>query len=183
MNIVQAEICIQHTHTACIDQDSQNPAEQLNNSLARVISSCDLMVTPVHDPEWRKWSLGPDNTATDISDAFADYRAGPFLDYLARGWCRLEMFYNAYMPFRSARAKLFGGRLEQVMTEERRRPHLVYGTRELERGDTPVILRVLREDEIEIYNPENADGLDADIMQLLKQHMKELFETSPTLKV
>jgi hypothetical protein len=140
------------------------------------------MVTPVHDPEWRKWSVRPDGTMTGIDDAFADYKAHQFQDYLDRGWCRLEMFFNAYMPFRTARAKLFGGRLEQIMSEESRRPHLVFGTRELERREMPVILRALREDEIEAWKPENG-SLHPDSRPELQKHMKELFETSQILKV
>ncbi len=137
----------------------------------------------MHDPEWRKWSVRPDGTMTGIDDAFADYKAHQFRDYLDRGWCRLEMFFNAYMPFRTARAKLFGGRLEQIMREESRRPHLVFGTRELECGEMPVILRALREDEIDVYHPANGYLTSHKDVEVLKEHMKQLSKISISLKV
>ena len=69
------------------------------------------------------------------------------------------------------------------MIEEKRRPHLVFGTRELERGELPVILRALTQDDIEVYHP--ARGLvtnEADV-QVLEAHVNDLFKTSVALKV
>jgi hypothetical protein len=52
-----------HTHvrTACVNQDQPNPAEQLNGTLGQIIGCCDLMVTPIHDPDWKTWALEPFN--------------------------------------------------------------------------------------------------------------------------
>ena len=67
---------------ACINQDSHNPAQQLNGSMGRIIGSCDVMITPVHDPDWEDWCT--DDDGCQIEDVFKDYRATPFRDYLSR---------------------------------------------------------------------------------------------------
>jgi len=67
---------------ACINQDSHNPAEQLNGSMGRIIGSCDVMITPVHDPMWKEWAgVGG---GKKVIDAFSDYGAMPFQEYLKR---------------------------------------------------------------------------------------------------
>jgi hypothetical protein len=43
----------------------------------------------------------------------------------------------------------------QVMVAEKRRPHLVFGTRELELNEMPVVLRALCDDEFSMYHPGN----------------------------
>lgn len=67
---------------ACINQDSHNPAEQLNGSMGRIIGSCDVMITPVHDPMWQEWAHS--GGGKRVVDAFEDYGAIPFHDYLKR---------------------------------------------------------------------------------------------------
>ena len=74
---------------SCIDQDSHNPAEQLNGSMGRIIGSCDVMITPVHDPDWKVWAQAGDAVKLVI-DAFSDYKAIPFQEYLER--CALFSF-------------------------------------------------------------------------------------------
>lgn len=66
----------------CINQDSSNPAKQLNGSMGRIIGSCDVMLTPIYDPDWKTWD--PSCGGCTIMDAFTDYRASPFQDYIRR---------------------------------------------------------------------------------------------------
>jgi hypothetical protein len=150
---------------ACINQDCDNPAVQLKGSLGRVIGSCDMMVTPFYDPQWQARSSeipqahtsgGPDEVEQD-DDEFSFYDAPAFTDYLSRGWCRIEMFFNANIPMNPLRWKLFGGNLGRVMEQEKRRPHLVYGTREKDNGSMPVILPALRDHLFTKYHPGRGD--------------------------
>jgi hypothetical protein len=144
---------------ACINQDSANPAEQLNGSMAKIVGACDMMVTPVHDPSWHTWCS--QESATSFTDALAEYKAEAFQEYLDRGWCRLEMFYNANVPWDQVkqRLKYFGGKLQQAVIATGTRPHLVFGTRELDLGDEePVIVRPLRDDEFQRSKYHPASG-------------------------
>jgi hypothetical protein len=172
-----------YTHgylAACIDQDSGNPAEQLNSSLGRIIGSCDLMVTPVHDPSWRSWSSSGDH---EIRDVFQEYRAPEFLKYLERGWCRLEMFFNANIPVNTRREKLFSGKLQYVIAEEKRRPHLLFGTRERDLRAMPVVVGALGGEEFEKYHPAKGQLSDARDFLVIGAYVKELFEINKDLMV
>jgi hypothetical protein len=137
------------------------------------------MVTPLHDPNWRKWCV----EGAEIHYVFTDYQAEGFHEYLKRGWCRLEMFFNAYIPMRASRAKYLGGELKRIMVEENRRPHLLFGTREKELGKMPVILRNLTDEEFETFHPGQGlltDGSDSDI---IKAYVEELVKINRRLWV
>jgi hypothetical protein len=149
-----------------------------------IIGACDLMVTPIHDPEWRTWS--PDTTlerGAGKLGALSEYGAKSFKDYLRRGWCRLEMFFCAHMPFDAARGELFGGEIGRIMVEEKRRPHLLFGTREAERGDMPIILRPLKDEEFRSYHPaEGSLSKDSD-KQIINLYVDGLFRINGRLRV
>jgi hypothetical protein len=120
--------------------------------MGRIIGACDMMVTPIYDPNWKEWWDPQADPSPEC--ALTSYKAKAFQEYLERGWCRLEMFFNANMPFNTERERYFGGRLKQVMDEEKRRPHLVFGTREQELGMLPVIMHAVTPDEfVETYHP------------------------------
>jgi hypothetical protein len=171
-----------HIHSACVNQDG-NPAAELNGSLAKVIGSCDMMVTPIHDKDWQKWS----KNLTEIGDALTQYKAKQFEDYLSRGWCRLEMFFNANIPIdkRLERHEVFDGKLRRVMKEEGRRPHLLFGTRELcLQEEEPVILR-LRDDDFGKYNPGGEDARTVDPLDkdVISAYVEELYAINGKLRV
>ena len=132
------------------------------------------MITPVHDPQWRDW----DGNVVRIEDGFKDYKADAFADYLSRGWCRLEMFFNANIPFDSSRSRLFGGELARVMREEKRRPHLVFGTREMEKGpdEMPLILPKLRDSEFARLDPRTGDLTSKKDAFVIGEYVEELFQ-------
>jgi hypothetical protein len=170
-----------------VDQDSKNPAEQLNGSLGRIIGSCDMMVTPIFDPYWRNWSsdsseASPCASADVQRAAFKEYLAPSFIEYLERGWCRLEMFFNANMPLTAQRHRYFGGRLKEVMLEKRR-PHLVFGTREQELGEMPILLRALRDDEFVRYHPAKGKLSNNKDTVIISAYVEELFKINKNLKV
>jgi len=136
------------------------------------------MVTPVYDPQWKQWSKG----AKEIKDAFVDYLAPGFVEYLGRAWCRLEMFFNANVALNTGRAKLFEGRLKQVMVEEKRRPHLVFGTREQELGEMPLILRALRDEEFGKYHPGEGFVFDKRDTIVIGAYVKELYKINSKVR-
>jgi hypothetical protein len=119
----------------------------------------------------------------EIKDVFTDYRAKPFTEYLDRGWCLLEMFFGAYLPLSAGRAKLFGGKLQEVMVKELRRPHLLFGTREMELGKMPHIMRPLRGDEFEKYHPGRGDLTNPRDKVVIDAYVKELFNFNTQSKV
>jgi hypothetical protein len=166
--------------SACINQDSSNPAEQLNGSMERIIGSCDLMVTPIYDPSWEAWSWEGHGV---LLQEFEDYQAPAFKTYLERGWCRLEMFYNANVPMNAARAKLFGSKLRQVMEEQRRRPQLLFGTREKDKGDMPIVLPALRDELFNIYHPAEGDLTSKGDAEVINACVQELFRINRNLQV
>jgi hypothetical protein len=173
---------------ACINQDSANPAMELNGSLGQIIGLCDMMVTPVHDNNWQEWSMLRDHVnkpikIKEIKDAYEDYGAEPFAEYLARGWCRLEMFFNANMQLKAGREKLFGGKLKQVMEQEKRRPHLLFGTREKALNEMPIILRALRDEEFVKYHPGEGDVVKQDDKTVINTYVEELFKINAKLRV
>jgi hypothetical protein len=193
-----------HQHAACINQDHPNPAEQLNGTLGSIIGSCDMMVTPMHDPTWREWSSESvsnsfyyptsastgthdgDSCSCSLAKASSENSrnvSNPFSEYLGRGWCRLEMFFNSNIPLSVQRAKLFGGELRRVMTEEKRRPHLVFGTREKELGEMPVILRAVARDEFEKYHPGTGYLFDERDRAVINAYVGELYKINTMLKV
>jgi hypothetical protein len=164
---------------ACINQDSSNPAEDLDGALTRIIGSCDMMVTPIHDPDWRNWSI----ETQGINDPFHEYRAPDFVQYLGRAWLRLEMFLNANMPFSLTRHRLFGGALHDVVAREKRRPHLIFGTREKEQGEMPIILPALNDHDFEDYNPAKGTVTDPRDFKIINAYVEELLKNNRNLKV
>jgi hypothetical protein len=172
-----------YTHestTACVNQDG-NPAEQLNCSLAKVIGSCDIMVTPIHEENWQTWSKG----AGEIRDALTEYISEPFREYLSRGWCRLEMFFNANVPLKRElqRHKMFDGKLRQVMKAEGKRPHLLFGTRELMlEQEEPVLLRVSDVDFFK-YHPGGEDAVtrEQSNKNVIRGYVEELYSINGNL--
>jgi hypothetical protein len=153
---------------------------QLNSSLGRIIGSCDVMVTPVHDLEWATWGL--EQTAYDTKGfGYTDYGASGFKEYLSRGWCRLEMFFNANMPCNLMRNRLFGGLLQRVMIMEKRRPHLVYGSREHDLDMMPIVLPVLKDEEFANYHPGRGRFFDKRDAVLINRYIQELFQINSEL--
>jgi hypothetical protein len=158
--------------------------------MGHIIGSCDLMVTPVHDPDWHTWSSSHDGTSRgsnevnleDDQDAFEGYKAPAFKDYLKRGWCRLEMFFNANMPVKMGREKLFGGKLRELIGQGKR-PHLVFGTREKDREDMPVILPLLEDYLFEKYHPGQGNLSNTDDKVAIDAYVEELFKINQNLKV
>jgi len=135
----------------CINQEG-DPAGELRQ-LEKIIEYSDMLLTVVVDDEYNDWEYG--NT---VDGLITGYRAKPWIDYLSRAWCRVEMLYAANIPLQENR----GHRIQKFKAgvrgalERNYRPHLIYGTKELKMSFFAGILCPLQTKYLELYNP--ADG-------------------------
>jgi hypothetical protein len=166
----------------CVDQDLENPAEELNE-LHEIIAQCDALLTPVHDPEHGDWQYPP----LGWSDHYAEYEAEAFQEYWSRAWCAVEAMSAACMPVvpsASERGAVF--REERPMwfaVMQGRRPHIVYGTKESSEMLPPKFFPPLLHSNLVEYDPakmeltsEKDRGTIKKIAEGLRKHIKPLEE-------
>jgi hypothetical protein len=139
----------------CIDQNKDQAGEL--NQLKEIVEVCDCIFTPIYDKDHSKWDLTP-----TFAGLFEDYKSSAWIakerGYLNRGWCRVEMFYASNIPLvedSEERKRRMKAGLLIARTEEKRRPHLLYGSKEKAEHRPPIILPPLRSFYFEIYNPGN----------------------------
>ena len=140
----------------CIDQDDA-PSSELQN-LGNLIGDCDLMLTPVVDVDHASWEypeMSPRGRVQGVSpdDLFAQYQAAGWQEYWSRGWCRVEAMAAAVKPVAVGRAELFCGSLQVAMLAQRR-PHVLFGTKELEQERSPYFLPPLLHSAFDQFAPE-----------------------------
>lgn len=136
----------------CLDQDAGggSPAKELKH-LVKIVEVSDCLFTPIHD----RSLLDNNEDLPATKDYLEDFPSKVWrgLDpdaYLNRAWCRLEMFYNSYVPTLdycnsekreeqvvSDRYTKFKGRMSFQLFNGRR-PHLLYTSYE-ETLDLPPI--------------------------------------------
>ena len=131
----------------CIDQDGA-PASELDN-LGNLMEACDLMLTPVVDVEHQKWAY-PEGS---VSNWFDQYLAPGWKEYWSRGWCRVEAMLAAVKPVAAGRAELFRGAM-RVHLLGGHRPHVLFGTKELERNAPVIFLPPLLHSMFEQFAPD-----------------------------
>jgi len=138
----------------CINQDASACLEL--KMLDKIIGVCDLIITPIYDSSGKfKWY---DQIST-VSNWYDQYGSPSWNQgrhsYLARGWCRLEMFYAANIPLEHNSheriAKLNAGLLSSAKAG--RRPHLLYGSCEEKLNAPILILPPLQNSWFDRYNP------------------------------
>jgi hypothetical protein len=136
----------------CIDQDG-DPAGELK-MLDKIISVCDCLFTPIFDKDHEHWQF-----PTLISNMYDDYLSsawnGQQFSYMNRGWCRVEMFYAVNVPLledSSGRKAKFTAGLAYHRSQGRR-PHLLYGNKEVVDLGNPHVLPPLQNSYYEKYSP------------------------------
>jgi hypothetical protein len=136
----------------CIDQDG-DPAGELKK-LDKIVGVCDCLFTPIFDRDHEQWKL-----PTSTSDIYDDYLSSawnghPF-SYLNRGWCRIEMFYAVNVPLLEnsldRKAKFTAGLAYH--RSQGRRPHLLYGNKEVVERRNPIVLPPLQNSYYDKYSP------------------------------
>ncbi len=138
----------------CVDQDV-SPGELLCRQLDRLLRTCDLLITPVVDPEHASWHYPTCTTTLDAGGWFVAYRAAAWQEYWERAWCRVEAMLGAAYPVddHEGRAALFRGGLHSALLAGRR-PHTLYGSKELAEGRAPIFLPPLLHSHFDAYRPE-----------------------------
>jgi len=126
----------------CVNQDNEISLDY--KYMDKIIQACDCMITPIVDDEWFLWEFVPSSSGYLI-----DYKAKAFIDgtnaYLNRGWCRIEMLYNAFIPLADdidQRIDKFQGELASFASKGLR-PHFIYGTYEFMKKKSPICLEPL----------------------------------------
>ena len=137
----------------CINQDL-NPAAELKQ-LDQIVSCCDCMLTPIHDNS--TWTY-----PVSVNNWYEEYKApnwnhGPH-SYLARAWCRVEMMFAASIPVplhtnTPNRIHKLAGVLK-VSLSEGRRPHILYGSKEMRENRPFIVLPPLQHSYFTKYTPE-----------------------------
>jgi hypothetical protein len=102
--------------------------------MQHVIRKCDIMITPVVDPEQASWSCTHPLPSGGWLDA---YHAAAWVEYWERAWCRVEAMLCAAIPVddKEARKTCFRGAMSNAIAAGRR-PHAIYGDKEAIKDDT-----------------------------------------------
>ena len=133
-------------HAGCVNQ---NPAGELKQ-LDKIIGATDCIFTPVSG----KAEI-PDIVSNYYTDYVLEAWNGEEDGYLSRCWCRVEMFYAANVP-------LFPGSQNRINhfsagfkfhAMNGVRPHLLYGSHELENDMNPIVLPPLQNSYFKQFDP------------------------------
>jgi hypothetical protein len=146
------ENCFLWLDFGCIDQDG-NPAGELK-MLDKIIQVCDCLFTPIYDKDHENWIL-----PTSFNNLYDDYLSsawnGTPFSYMNRGWCRIEMFYAVNVPLiedsEERKSKFKAG--IAYHRGQGRRPHILYGSKEVARISSPTILPPMQNSYFEKYSP------------------------------
>jgi hypothetical protein len=113
-----------------------------------------LLFTPIFDKDHDQWKL-----PAVVSNYYDDYLSsawnGQQFSYMNRGWCRIEMFYAVNVPLledSSDRKAKFTAGLAYHRSQGRR-PHLLYGNKEVVDGRNPIVLPPLQNSYYDKYSP------------------------------
>ena len=153
------------------DEDAAGELKQLK----KIVQVCDLMLTPLVDYNHKDWTLTPTKEGY-----LYDYKAAAWRDgkhaYLNRGWCRTEMLYAANVPVIKNtidRLSKFKNALAHAASQERR-PHFLYGSKELNENKQPICLPPLQHSYLEKYNPIDGDLSYEDDRKKIQMLLTEL---------
>jgi hypothetical protein len=123
----------------CINQNA-DPALELVH-LDKIITACDVLFTPIVDDDYDKWKF-----PRIVNDWYTQYKAKSWNDgegaFLNRSWCRLEMIYSAnillHEDSKTRENNFTSGLFHAIKTN--RRPHYIFGDKELHDGIAPIQL-------------------------------------------
>lgn len=156
----------------CINQDG-NPAGELKQ-LDAIMKVSDVMLTPIWDPQHRQW-----NKPASIGNWLLDYKAQGFQHdvqgYVNRAWCRMEMYFAAHVPLSDVQIlkcenDLFAAGTKTAISL-RRRPHILYGSKESENGDSLIFLPAMQDTYLSETSPMQGHLTNEDDRQRIKDLM------------
>jgi hypothetical protein len=139
----------------CIDQDG-NPEGELR-MLDKIMRVCDCLFTPIYDKDHINWQF-PD----EYVNLYDGYRSsvwnGTDHSYLNRGWCRVEMFYAVNIPLIENLSSHLSRKDKFALGfafhySEGKRPHLLFGSKEVHTKVLPRILPPLENSYFDKFHP------------------------------
>lgn len=137
----------------CMNQDA-DPAGELKQ-LHDIVGSSDCLFTPIVQSDFN-WRFNPCYENIYLEYMAEAWNTGPHA-YLNRGWTRVEMLYASTIPLSHVRN---GERIEKFAEGMKfqyglgRRPHLLYGTRELKKSLPVIIIPPLSNSYFDEFHPE-----------------------------
>ena len=136
----------------CIDQDASACLEL--KMLDKIIASCDMVLTPIHDKGLGDWYDKIDL----ITNWFDQYGSPAWKEgihsYLNRGWCRVEMMYATNIPLMESSPERLS-KLSPLLRQ--RRVQVIYGSNEQKRNMQPVVLPPMNNSWFDMYSPEKGN--------------------------
>ena len=135
-----------------------DPGDELKQ-LGALLHVCDLVLTPIVDPNHAAWKLPSEKGELLPAAGYLEaYKAEAWLEYWKRGWCLVEAMIAAAYPVlnKEQRALLFRGALGNAIAAGRR-PHCVFGDKEVARNGPPQFLNPLLHSTFDAHKPEEGD--------------------------
>jgi len=160
----------------CLNQDT-DPTAEMGGRLDKVIGFCDCLFSPIYGINQSK--------STAVNNFYDGYQVSSWngnRGYTNKAWCRLEMFYAANIPNTlntPARVNKFKHGLH-LHASNNVRPHLLYGSSEMEGNQQPKLLPPLQNsfyDQLDpmqglLTNEEHDRPKIKELVELLKPYMK-----------
>ena len=138
----------------CIDQDASACLEL--KMLDKIIASCDMVLTPIHDKGLGDWF--DEIMKKGVSNWFDQYGSPAWKEgmhsYLNRGWCRVEMMYATNIPLMESSPERLS-KLSPLLRQ--RRVQVIYGSNEQKRNMQPVVLPPMNNSWFDMYSPEKGN--------------------------
>lgn len=162
----------------CINQNNLTQREFNLKHLDKIIQSCDVMYTPMHDNEWKEWQIG--RIGNSLYDKYKAnlWNSNDENAYLNRSWTRLEMHMCMHIPLHESikdKVMCFNGSLSTAIRGNRR-PHFLFGTKELNENLSPLSLPPLYEPFPNDYDPMKGFITKKDDLVVIEEWINKLKE-------
>mmetsp|Transcript_4234 Transcript_4234/g.7186 ORF Transcript_4234/g.7186 Transcript_4234/m.7186 type:complete len:508 (-) Transcript_4234:644-2167(-) len=163
------ESCYVWLDFGCMNQDD-NPAGELRQ-LNEIVQFTDCIFTPI---------AGMATLLPTYKSMYSDYVVDAWnaekYGYVNRGWCRVEMFYAANIPFgynTDDRLSKFNVGLKFHIAQGVR-PHALFGFRERDLNETPRLLPPLQNSTFEDMHPEKGEVTHESDRNKIRELVEEL---------
>jgi hypothetical protein len=142
--------------------------KEIDRQIGQIMYYCDCMFTP----DTGLAGFVRTNTLNNKKKVASSGHSG----YLNRGWCMLEMFYASFIPLSKATQvkKKYVSRAVEHSLELQKRPHFVFGAKELAHGKAPLIVPPMRHSTLKTRDPANGYFTHEEDAKAVKVLMKEL---------
>jgi hypothetical protein len=157
------EVLAEKDHTNKVDH-----IKAVDPRMGQIMHHCDCMLTPDTDLA----ELVRTNSLWDREKVAHAGHGG----YLNRGWCILEMFYATFIPLsRASQAKQkHVSRAVEHAFDLKKRPHFVFGEKEMVHDKAPLIVPVMRRSAMQTRDPVKGYFTHEEDVKVVKILMKEL---------